>query len=67
MVISYLLRQLQCQGDILGLTALVAAAEQDDQERPALHVIDPVSGAIMATTILAIYIGRRTATTYKRS
>jgi hypothetical protein len=51
MVISYLLRQLQRQGDVFGLTALVAAAEQDDQDTPALHVIDPVSGAMIDTKL----------------
>src|ERR1700722_11836977 len=49
MVISHLLCQLQGQGDILGLGALVAAAEQDDQKVPALHVIDPVSWAVVDT------------------
>jgi hypothetical protein len=51
MVISYLLRQLQSQGDVISLSALVAAAKQNDQEVPALYVIDPVSGAIMDTKL----------------
>ena len=51
MVISYLIRQLQSQGDVFRLSALIAAAEQNDQETPALHIIDPVSGAIMDTKL----------------
>ncbi|HEX3664746.1 MAG TPA: hypothetical protein VHU23_05915 [Rhizomicrobium sp.] len=47
MVISNLPRQLQSLGDIFSLGVLVAAAEQDDQEIPTLHEIDPVSGTIM--------------------
>jgi hypothetical protein len=35
MVKSHLFRQLQRQGDILGLSAFVAAAEQNDQDTPS--------------------------------
>src|SRR6516164_6340403 len=58
MVISYLLRQLQSHGDIFILSALVPAAEQDDQETPALHVIDPISGAIMDAKLADTFANR---------
>src|SRR5258708_27283656 len=51
MVISYLFSQLQGQDDILGLSALVATAEQDDQKTRVLHIIDPVSGAVVDTKL----------------
>jgi hypothetical protein len=44
---SYLLRQLPRPRNVPGLTTLVAAAEQDDEKTSALHVINPISRAIM--------------------